>query len=165
MASFIQRISAFTSRLLRWFALLGLWCMTCIFGWQVFARYVLNASPSWTGQAALLLMIWYVLLGTAAGVREGFHIRISIFADRLQGRAHRATAVAGHLAVALFGIGMIWWGVQLVLATSSHAIPALGLGRHWAYLPLPIAGLLIALYAFEHIVAVLQDREVTSEWS
>ena len=30
--------------------------MTVVEGWQVFARYVLNDSPSWTEPVALLLM-------------------------------------------------------------------------------------------------------------
>ena len=45
---------------------LGLVLMTVIVGWQVFGRYVLNSSPSWSEQAALTLMIWYVFLFLAA---------------------------------------------------------------------------------------------------
>ena len=76
-------ISARISRYTRWFACAVLMVMTAIIGWQVFARYVLNASPAWAEQAALLLMIWYVLFAAAAGVREGFHIRIGVFETAL----------------------------------------------------------------------------------
>ena len=52
----------------------GLIIMTLMVGWQVFGRYVLNSSPSWTEPGALLLMSWFILLGSAIGVREGNHL-------------------------------------------------------------------------------------------
>ncbi len=36
--------------------------MACVEGWQVFARYVLNRSPSWTEPVALLLMSTAMML-------------------------------------------------------------------------------------------------------
>ena len=52
--------------------------MTVFVGWQVFGRYVLNDSPSWTEPASLLLMSWFILLGSAVGVREGVHLGFEI---------------------------------------------------------------------------------------
>jgi len=164
MLKALQIFGVLSSRIVHGFALAGLWCMTGIVAWQVFARYVLNDSPSWTGQAALLLMIWYVLLGSAAGVREGFHIRIAVFADRLPPRLKCLNTGLRHVLVGLFGCAMIWWGAALIAATSEHTIPALGLGRYWAYVPMPIAGALIALYSLEHLLAAIYDVEVPSTW-
>ena len=59
-------------------AAVGLVAMAVIVIWQVFGRFVLDSSPSWTEQAALVLMIWYVMFASAAGVHEGFHIRIAL---------------------------------------------------------------------------------------
>jgi hypothetical protein len=39
----------------------GLVLMTGFVAWQVFARYVLNASPSWTEGASILVMSWFCL--------------------------------------------------------------------------------------------------------
>lgn len=66
-------MAASLSRLLIAFGAIGLLAMTAIIGWQVFGRFVLNSSPSWTEQASLILMIWYVMFAAAAGVYEGFH--------------------------------------------------------------------------------------------
>ena len=64
--------------------------MTIIITVQVFGRYVLNASPVWAEQAALLILIWCVFMAAAAGMREGFHIRISVMVDRLPNSFERA---------------------------------------------------------------------------
>jgi TRAP-type C4-dicarboxylate transport system permease small subunit len=152
-------------RVTRWIASAGLLIMTAIIAWQVFARYVLNASPAWGEQAALLLMIWYVMLAAAAGVREGFHIRIGAAVDALPDRLRRATILLAHGVVAVFGVTMVIWGTQLMLATWTHVIPTLGLPRGVAYMPMPIAGLLIVGFSLEHITAVLQNREVPATWT
>ena len=57
----ISTVSRFLSRAALYASALGLVGMTLIIGWQVFARYVLNAAPSWTEQASLLLMLWFIL--------------------------------------------------------------------------------------------------------
>lgn len=161
IASLSYRISVVT----RWFANAGLIVMTAIIAWQVFARYVLNASPAWGEQAALLLMIWYVMLAAAAGVREGFHIRISVFADALPIRLQSAAAIIAHGTVGAFGIAMAYWGGELVAATWQHVIPTLALPRGVAYVPISIAGVLIAGFSLEHMAAVLQKREVPPAWN
>ena len=44
--------------------------MTTIIIAQVFGRYVLDASPVWAEQAAMLILIWCVFFAAAAGVRK-----------------------------------------------------------------------------------------------
>ncbi len=141
----------------------GLALMTVIVGWQVFGRYVLNSSPSWSEQAALTLMIWYVTLAAAAGVREGFHIRIVALENAMAPGATRAMRVASNLVVAGCGIAMLVWGGELVARTWSHVIPSLGLPRGFAYLGLPISGVLIALFSFERVLEEVSGSAVEDE--
>jgi TRAP-type C4-dicarboxylate transport system permease small subunit len=144
---------------------LGLTVMTLIIGWQVFARYVLNASPSWSEQATLLLMLYIVLLAAAVGVREGFHIRIEAFQEALPPRWKRAVRAICHVLVAGFGVAMAFGGAALVEATLSHVIPTLALSRAWAYLPMSISGVLIALFALEHLLTEAHGAEVAPLWN
>ena len=39
--------------------------MTAIFGWLVFGRYVLNATPTWVEQYSLLLIVYIGFLGAS----------------------------------------------------------------------------------------------------
>jgi TRAP-type C4-dicarboxylate transport system permease small subunit len=131
---------------------IGLLMMTFIVGWQVFGRYVLGSSPSWAEQSALTLMIWFIFLGGAAGVRDGFHIRIIAIENMLSKPGRRKLRIASNLIVGLCGLAMLWWGGELVIRTWSHVIPSLGIPRGMAYLAIPIAGALIALFSLEHIL-------------
>ena len=147
----------------------GLVLMTVIVGWQVFGRYVLNSSPSWSEQASQTLMIWYVAFAAATGVREGFHIRIVAVEAAVSPRFAKGMRLTSNLVVSLCGIAMLVWGGELVSRTWAHVIPSLGISRGFAYLGLPIAGVLIVVFGFERFLEELvsenRETEETSRWS
>lgn len=148
----IQRISRGASTALIALAAAGLVAMTAIVGWQVLGRYVLGSSPSWTEQAAQVLMIWFAFLAAAAGVREGFHIRIVAVEEMAPPPVRRWIRRSASLIVAGCGLVMLVLGGELVMRTWSHAIPSLGMPRGLAYLGLPIAGGLIILFEVERVL-------------
>lgn len=142
------------TRMTRWLirlAALGLVAMAAIVIWQVFGRFVLDSSPSWTEQAALVLMIWYVMLASAAGVHEGFHIRIALLEERLGPRAAALRRFTALIVLAL-GLVLFVYGAQLAWLVRDHAMPSLGISRAVAYIPMPISGLLMALFAWPQVV-------------
>lgn len=128
----------------------GLVLMTMVIGWQIFGRFVLQSSPSWSEQVALLLMIWYILFASAVGVKEGFHIRISLLEDISSIALYRKIRLFLHILVAIFGIILLFYGAQLVWLVRDHVIPSLGLSRGIAYIPLPVTGLLISIFSMTH---------------
>lgn len=149
LADLLVKVSAF-----------GLVLMTAIVGWQVFGRYVLNSTPSWSEEAALTLMIWFVSLAAAAGVRQGFHIRIVALEDAVAPGVRKVMQLASNAVVCGCGIAMLVWGWELVTLTWSHVIPSLGISRGLAYLGLPISGALMALFAVERMLEVLAEPGV-----
>ena len=164
MFKLLSAVSRATSRAALYISFAGLVGMTAIITWQVFARYVLNAAPSWTEQASLLLMLWFILFAAAAGVREGFHIRLTLFEESLSGKRNRALRLFCHGVVFFFGAAMAWAGGGLVVETWSHVIPTLGLSRGLAYAPVAISGALIALYAAELVVLEIRGGETDRLW-
>lgn len=140
------------SRWLIGFGAAGLLAMTAIVGWQVFGRFILDASPSWTEQASLILMIWYVMFAAAAGVHEGFHIRIALLEEKLGERAKPILRLVA-LVVALLGLVLLVYGLQLCWLVRGNVVPSLGISRSVAYIPLPVSGLLMALFALPQIVS------------
>jgi TRAP-type C4-dicarboxylate transport system permease small subunit len=142
----MTRMSDMLTRL----AALGLVAMAAIVIWQVFGRFVLDSSPSWTEQAALVLMIWYVMFASAAGVHEGFHIRIALLEERLGPRAASLRRVTAMIVLGL-GLVLLVYGAQLVWLVRGNDMPSLGISRAVAYVPMPIAGLLMALFALPQV--------------
>jgi TRAP-type C4-dicarboxylate transport system permease small subunit len=161
----LSALTRFLSRASLIFSAAGLIAMTAIIGWQVFGRFVLGESPAWSEQAALVLMVWYITIAAAVGVREGFHIRLTALVDSLPPGAARVVDIVAFLAVMAVGAVMALWGAELAAKTWAHAIPSLPLTRGVAYLPIPIAGVLIMLFSLEHILVRLNGKTVEPLWS
>lgn len=130
----------------------GIVAMVAIVGWQVFGRYVLGSSPSWTEQASLVLMIWYVMLASAAGVYEGFHIRIALLEELLGDHARLLRRIVA-LTVLVLGLVLLVYGAQLCWLMRGNVVPSLGISRAVAYFPLPVSGFLMAVFALPQMLS------------
>jgi len=162
MSGLLSKLAAFTHKLTQIALVIsaaGLVLMTLIIGWQVFARYVLNASPAWSETAALLLMLYYIMLAAAVGVYEGFHLGLKILLDSVSPAHRRRLEIFNNSLVTIFGVAMLVNGARLAQFTSDHIIPTLGISRAIAYWPFAASGLLIAIFALERILIATVQRE------
>ncbi|MFN3550044.1 MAG: TRAP transporter small permease [Mesorhizobium sp.] len=140
------------SRAALWVAGIGLVAMTAFVAWQVYCRYVLNDSPSWTEPGAVLIMSWFIFLGAAVGVRENFHLGFDVLLYVLPKGGKRVLRMISDIVILTFGIGMVWYGSQLVSLTWNTTLPSLGITGAHDYFPVVGGGLLIVIFAAERIV-------------
>jgi TRAP-type C4-dicarboxylate transport system permease small subunit len=148
----VVSLLALLNRAALWAAGLGLVAMTAFVAWQVFCRYVLNDSPSWTEPGAVMVMSWFIFLGAAVGVRENYHLGFDILLYVLPKGGKRVLRMISDIVILAFGIGMIWYGGQLVALTWNTTLPSLGISGANDYFPVVGGGVLIALFAVERIV-------------
>lgn len=141
------------ARLTTWIAGLALVGMAAVQAWQVFARYVLNASPDWTEPVALLLLNTAMMFGAAVGVRAESHFGFFIARDAAPPRVARAMRGFSHLVVATVGALLAWWGAALT--ADSWEVPMAGarIPEGTFYLPLCLGGVLIAVFSLHHLFA------------
>lgn len=125
--------------------------LVALTGWQVWGRYVLNDTPTWTEKAALLLILVVTLPMAAVGLRENTHLGLDLLVDALPRRARQAIRIAGAVAVGVFGVWMIFGTWPLVDRTWGRAIPLLGLPQGLQYVPLMVTGALIATFMAERV--------------
>jgi TRAP-type C4-dicarboxylate transport system permease small subunit len=128
-------------------ALLGL---VVVQGWQVFTRYVLNDSPSWTEPVTLLLLSTAMSLGAAAGVHGQRHFGFFLLAERLPERGRRALALLRALLIAAIGAVLAWWSALLLLDGLAIKIAGAQLPQSINYLPLALGGALMVVFAAHH---------------
>lgn len=135
-----------------WAAGIGLVAMTGFVAWQVFCRYVLNDSPSWTEPGAVMVMSWFIFLGAAVGVRENFHLGFDVLLYVLPKGGKRVLRMISDIVILAFGVGMVWYGSQLVALTWNTTLPSLGISGAHDYFPVVGGGILIVIFAAERIV-------------
>src|SRR5215472_12354227 len=111
---------------------------------QVFCRYVLNASLSWSEELTRLLFVWLTFLGFGLAVQRGALPTIFVLGDRVTHRRLAATLHAArdvaNLAVALL---MAMSGFQLSRRVALIPTPALGLSTAWFPLAVGSGGALL----------------------
>jgi TRAP-type C4-dicarboxylate transport system permease small subunit len=137
--------------------------LTVIFGWLVFGRYVLNATPTWVEQAALLLVMTIAFLAAAVGIHENTHLSVNIFRNLSHPRLRRAMVVLSDLLLLGFGALMCWHGAQLTLFKWSTNIPLIQLPEGLRSLPLTIGGGLIVLFTIGHLLRLARGQDKRDE--
>lgn len=140
------------ARIALWVAGIGLVLMTVFVFAQVFVRYVLNDSLQWAEPASVMIMGWFIFLGAAVGVREGYHLSFDVLLFILPARATPWLHTISDVVVAAFGFGMAYFGSQLAAAAADDQMPGLGFSRGFEFVPLMAGGVLLVLFCVERIL-------------
>ncbi|CTQ49231.1 TRAP transporter small permease [Jannaschia donghaensis] len=139
---------------------LSLVTLTAIFGWLVYGRYVLNATPTWVEQVALLLVMVIAFLGAAVGVHDHTHLSVTMLRTAVPDRIRSVLVVVTDLFMAGFGLLMLWYGVKLTIFKWGSLIPLLDLPEGLRSVPLTVGGGLIALFSIGHLVRRAVGRDI-----
>lgn len=156
----ISRLLSRVSTGALWLAGAGLVVMTVIVAYQVFMRYVINASPAWTEAGSIMIMSWFVFLGAAVGVRENFHMGFDVLLHVLPAGAKPWLRAISDIAIFAFAFGMVFYGGSLALRFWSTRIPVLGLPTSFTYFPIVISGLLMCLFSLERLLLRIAGEDV-----
>lgn len=113
---------------------------------QVFCRYVLNASLSWSEELTRLLFVWLTFLGFGLAAQRGALPTIFVLGERVSdqrlARALFAIRDVMSMAVALL---MAVGGFQLARRVAAMPTPALGMSTAWFPLAVGSGGALLAI--------------------
>ena len=114
----------------------------------VFGRFVLNKTPSWGEEGALLCMVWFCLLSATLSIKDDSHLKITVIDMILPEKAVRVLARINNLLVFAFAIFMIDAGIQLTKLTMLNVMPGLGIQSSWLFVSIPVTGaaLIVALF-------------------
>jgi TRAP-type transport system small permease protein len=149
----VQWLSIFT-------ASAALVILVVTFGWLVFGRYILNVTPTWVEQLALMLICYIAFLGAAAGVREDTHLGVSLFRDVLPVSIQKVIIVIIDFVLAAFGAIMFLAGVELMKFGWDSLLPMLEIPESFRTLAITLCGGLIVLHAGSRgIIRILTYRD------
>ena len=155
---------AFVARICLKAAVAGLMVILAAVLIQIFGRYVLNDSPTWTEILALVLILYVTCFAAAVGVRDGRHIGMESLLSFAPAPVRKAVEIIVYLGMIVFGSCMAYGGAILTDAMMSYVNPGLPISQGWSYLPLALGGGLIVMFSVERIVARLLNLEVVPSW-
>ncbi len=109
----------------------------------VVARYVFNASFTWTEEFGSLAFLWLTFVGVAAGHRDEQHVALTLFQGSITGAALRIRQGLIDLIVCYTTLWLLYGGAELVATIGGYST-ALGWPNALKYALIP-AGCVIAL--------------------
>lgn len=148
----LAEVTGVIARIGLWIAGIGLVLMTAFVFAQVFYRYVMGTSLFWAEPASVMLMGWFIFIGAAVGVKEGYHLSFDVGLMVVPESWRPWFHSLSDLVVAAFGFGMLWFGWQLAAKAASGVVPGLGISRIWDFAPVIAGGLLLILFSAERIL-------------
>ncbi len=115
--------------------------MSVIIGLQIFMRYVMGASLSWSEELSRYLFIWATYLGVAYGVRKDAHIRVSMVTDAMSRRNAAYIRILTHVIFGAFAVFVMYQGWIMVEKTFrfGQKSASLGIPMGFVYLA-PLTG-------------------------
>lgn len=159
------RICAMISKLSLMLAVVGLVAIIICVQYQVVGRYIFNDTPTWAEALSLLLVLYVTALGVAVGVRDAGHIGLESIVSLLPENMRLKLEIFIHLCVGTFGWLMVQNGWLWTTLKWNDKKPMLEVPSGMDFLPLVIAGVLIVLFSIEHIIALVQGKEVEPAWN
>lgn len=160
----LDGLSALAGRLTGYVSVAMTLTMLAVLVAQVTARYFFNVALSWSEELSLLLFTWVVLLIGSLGVREGFHVRLTLLPDLLKPAQQRWLERLILLGILGFGVMLADGGYSYVAETMGQTSAAIAYPIEALHLAAPVCGVLVALHALAKIAtSFLPDTATPSE--
>jgi len=114
---------------------------------QVFFRYALNDSLTWSEELARYLFVWTSFLGAAIALHRGMHIEVDILTSVASAPVRKGMHLFSKAAVVVFLVMLIVYGVRITMLTWGTPSAALRVPMGLVYLAIPVgaASMLVIL--------------------
>lgn len=112
----------------------------------------------WSEEAAVYLLLWSSLLGSAAAFDAKSHLGLDYLISKLHPGAQQLAEMVVYVISGIFAaVVMVGGGVVLVSETlyAGQRSAAMGLPVGWLYAAVPIAGFFFLLFSVEQLIKIL----------
>lgn len=149
------------SKALEWFVIIIFALLVLDVLFQVFSRYILGTSFTWTEEFARFALIWMTILGAAYlnGKRE--HLSMDFLYQKFSPANQRKVSMLIELLIFLFAlIVMVIGGLNLVYTTLhlEQLSGTLRIPLGYVYAVLPFSGFLIMCFSVYHISNIYSNK-------
>ncbi len=124
---------------------------------QVFNRFVLNVSLSWSEEAQIFGHIWIVFLGIPIAYRRGMHLYVETFRDKYSGWVAIAFDLAVELLWAAFAVSLIVLGYQVARVAALQLSPGLEIPMSYPYYGMVLGGAYLAIVVARRISGRIRE--------
>lgn len=145
MQALARRTALLLARTTETLATLLLIVVTVLNLTQVTGRYAFSIGFSWTEELMRYLMIWLMMLGSAAAIYRVEHMGVETLETMVSPRHALLVRSALYSIGGIFCIVVLIYGWPLALRNAGQVAPASGIPMIYPYMALPVGAFLILL--------------------
>ncbi|MFO1327521.1 MAG: TRAP transporter small permease [Rubrivivax sp.] len=152
----LQRLNAVLARVLAALLIVAVGVLVLPVSLQIFSRYT-SFIPSyiWTEEMARFCLVWLVMIGAMIGVRDGVHFDVDVW-PRLSPRADAVLTVVSSLAILVFALAFLWWGIEFTRFAWRRISELAELPLWLIHVAWPITGAAWLLFQGERLARAIQ---------
>ena len=139
----INRYVSAQVKFCNWMLLLLGIMMTILILMQVFFRFVIYVPFPWSEECARYLMIWMGMLGSVVALKNGRHIGVQFFIEKLPGRVRDIMVPLVQLCMIIFLSVLCWQGVQFSLLNLDQLSPAMEISMLIPFGAIPVGSFMM----------------------
>ncbi|MCC5959432.1 MAG: TRAP transporter small permease [Rhodobacteraceae bacterium] len=126
--------------------------MTVLITWQVFARYVMGNSLTFSEEVARFCLVWMTMLGAAYAYRRGSLIAVELLQGMGGPGFRRSLRISIALASALFAWVLLNEGLNITERVVNQTAPSTRVSMAWPYAAMPAGAGLVLLNALANVI-------------
>lgn len=162
----MESVRKILDKVLGWFAVILFAVLVVVVVWQVLVRQVITPlspgfSSPWTDELARVLFVWLGFIATALVFSEKGHIAVDFVVLKFPKAVQKVVAILVQALIILFAVWLMilggWGAAMNAMGQRLSTMPFLTMGQ--TYLIIPIAGVIIVIYAIYHMIAVITGKE------
>lgn len=129
----------------------------------VVSRYFFNYSFAWSDEVARGLLTWIIFLGATAAYRRNELVEIPFFKDMLPRLALRIVLIVSAIAIAIFLVYTIHYGINLLTRTSRQVTPVLGISLYYFSGAVVVGSGVMLLHVASDLLDLLLGKDIAQK--
>ena len=126
---------------------------------QVFFRFVLNNSLSWTEELARYCFIWMHMIGASLLIEANGHATVTVILDLMHGAVRKVFDILIELIILFNGVVMLHSGWVLSYSSRNNLSTAMSVPMWMINSSVAVGGLLLVFQALVRIAVVLAGEQ------
>ena len=157
----LNRIALGLSRVAEGIAVLAVFAVTILIGFQIIMRELFLTGLPWADEAARYAGLIIIFLGAPILMVRNEHVKVDMLTDRLKGRARALTLIAIDFSMFACAAMFLVAGWFFLERAARFSTPAIGMPNLVFYLPAAIGMFLLLFVAVCRVLTGLSalDRE------
>lgn len=155
----LQRVSNTVNKAVCYagFALFAVLIIACVM--QVFFRFVLNNSLTWTEELARYCFVWMHMIGASLLIETRGHATVTVILDLLHGFVRKVVDIIIELIIFFNGTVMLYAGIDLAISTRNNLSTAMSVPMWIINSSVAVGGILLMFQAFVQLAVILLDKK------